>query len=230
MRNSFIYHHLGLGDHFICNALVRNICLNNPEDNLNLFCKPQYITTVSFMYRDLLNLQVIKADDAKARRLIPFYQQGTIIGHEHFLGSNELSFDAAFYKQLNVPFSERWDGFKVSRDYYREDDLIRRLNLEGVDYAFVHDDKDRNFVINRNAIDENLKIVTPYDTKVDNLFDYMGVMVRAKQVHCIDSCFRLMYDSVVSKTDSKLYYHINLENGVVRSNDFSKGRLNWNIL
>ena len=230
MRNLYIYHHLGLGDHFICNALVRNICLSHPADNLNLFCKPQYITPVSFMYRDVSNLQIIKADDAKARMLIPFYQQGTIIGHEHFIGSNELSFDEAFYKQLNVSFSERWDGFKVSRDYYREDDLIRRLDLEGVDYAFVHDDKARNFVINRNAVNKNLKIVTPYDTKVDNLFDYMGVMVRAKEVHCIDSCFRLMYDSVVSKTDSTLYYHINLENGVVRSSDFSSSRLNWNIV
>jgi len=230
MRNLYIYHHLGLGDHFICNALVRNICAKYPEDNLNLFCKPQYITTVSFMYRDLPNLQVVKADDAKARMLIPFYQEGIIIGHEYFLGNKDLSFDAAFYKQMHIPFSERWEGFKVVRDFYREDDLIKRLNLDGEDYAFVHDDRARNFVIDRNAIDKNLKIITPYDAPADNLFDFMGVMVRAKEVHCIDSCFRLMYDSVVSETDSKLHYHINLKDGVVRSSDFSSSRLNWTIV
>jgi hypothetical protein len=182
------------------------------------------------MYRDLPNLQVVKADDAKARMLIPFYQEGIIIGHEYFLGNKDLSFDAAFYKQMHIPFSERWEGFKVVRDFYREDDLIKRLNLDGEDYAFVHDDRARNFVIDRNAIDKNLKIITPYDAPADNLFDFMGVMVRAKEVHCIDSCFRLMYDSVVSETDSKLHYHINLKDGVVRSSDFSSSRLNWTIV
>ena len=44
----YIYHHLGLGDHIICNGLVR--FLQKKHNQVSLFCYQHNIENVSFMY------------------------------------------------------------------------------------------------------------------------------------------------------------------------------------
>lgn len=225
MRNLYIYHHLGLGDHIICNGLVRNICARHPEDNINLFCKPRYYSSVAFMYRDLDDLQVIKADDSKVRSLLKLFDSGFIVGHENLRYENNLSFDHLFYKQLDIPFIYRWDRYKTIRDMGREQDLFNRLNLKEP-YAFVHDDANRSLIIDRKYISTGLRIISPSDVTVENIFDYMLVMEQAEEVHCMDSCFRLMFDSLASK-HGKLFYHLHLSNNVIKDFTHSQSKLNW---
>jgi len=58
---NYIYHHLGLGDHIICNGLVRELI--KPEKKYKMFVKPHNHNIVKFMYRDLKNLDFIVGDD-----------------------------------------------------------------------------------------------------------------------------------------------------------------------
>lgn len=46
----YIFHHLGLGDHIICNGLVR--VFKEKYETLNVFCHPYHLGSVEFMYRD----------------------------------------------------------------------------------------------------------------------------------------------------------------------------------
>ena len=46
----YIYHHLGLGDHIICNGIVRHY--NEIFKSVTVFCKPHNFTNVEYMYRD----------------------------------------------------------------------------------------------------------------------------------------------------------------------------------
>lgn len=227
MTNKFIYHHLGLGDHIICNGLVRYLYSKNKSDNISLFCKPHYFSSVAFMYKDLDNLQIVKADDIKVRQLIKFFDGGIIVGHEHLRFEPGLTFDELFYKQLGVPFYSRWDAFKVVRDLSREEDVFKRLAL-AEPYAFIHDDPGRGLIIDRSRIAEGLKHIHPSQVKTDNIFDYMTVMENATEVHCMDSSFKLMFDSCASKAGA-LFYHINLVNNVRRP-DVSKSKLNWQMI
>ena len=61
MDKFLIYHHLGLGDHIICNGLVREIC-NNSKNSFLLPAKKQNFQTVEFMFRDLKNLTVVSVN------------------------------------------------------------------------------------------------------------------------------------------------------------------------
>lgn len=61
MEEIYIYHHLGLGDHIICNSIVRNFC--DSYDTVYLFVKPHNYKNVEFMYRDLTNITLIKGYD-----------------------------------------------------------------------------------------------------------------------------------------------------------------------
>ena len=67
MSELLIYHHLGLGDHIICNGLIREYAKR--FDTVKLFCKPQNVQTVLHMYDDL-NLELLIGDDDFARRYI----------------------------------------------------------------------------------------------------------------------------------------------------------------
>ena len=46
----YIYHHLGLGDHIICNGIVRHF--KEIHKTVTVFCRPNYFTNVEYMYRD----------------------------------------------------------------------------------------------------------------------------------------------------------------------------------
>jgi hypothetical protein len=227
----FIYHHLGLGDHIICNAIVRNI-RKKFTNKLFLFCKPQYFTSVSFMYRDI-DITIVPFDDVDVINFfkdIPLDQQ-IIIGHQYLNVSGGLSFDEAFYKQIGLSFDKRWNDFYVERDSNKEERVLNIIKPPYDGYVFIHEDKNRNFIIDRTHITPNLGIVTPQDGLTDNIFDYLKVIQHAKEIHCIDSCFKLMIDSVFNNTlKSKLVFHFNLKNNVIKDRTVSKHKLNWLVV
>ena len=57
----YIYQHLGLGDHIICNGLLRKLI--SDDDQYILFVKEHNIDTVSFMYRDIINMKFYSVKD-----------------------------------------------------------------------------------------------------------------------------------------------------------------------
>lgn len=227
----FIYHHLGLGDHIICNGLVREIYVKNISNysNIFLFSKMVNFNSVNFMYRDLKNLHIIPIpNDNYARKYLDEVKVGfdiIKIGFEK-RQLNEKYFDRDFYRIGNVPFTYRWEKFFVKRDYESEKKLYDELKLKESDYIFIHDDTSRNFIIDRNYITDNTKkIITPFKTK--NIFDWCMVLENAKELHCIDSSFRLLADSLILKTD-KLFFHYSYINKDKKY--ISSSKLPWKII
>lgn len=226
----YIYHHLGLGDHIICNGLVRSLI--DPSEEYKMFVKEHNLTSVSFMYRDLSNLSFIVGDDSYANHFI----------NENNLSKNNLilagftkhpdskEFDDNFYIQNNLPFENRWDNFYVERDIDREMFLFKKYDVKENEYVFIHDDEERNFIIDHGkVVNKNLKIIKPNKTLTENIFDYCYLMQNSLESHFIDSSFKLIFDSLqLRKTN--LFYHINLKNGIVKdSQTKSHSKLNFII-
>jgi len=229
----YIYHHLGLGDHIICNGLVRTLIKDNFE--YSMFVKPHNLISVSFMYRDLKNLNFIEADDAQARQFI-FDKKITknemiLAGFHTHPGSK--SFDESFYLQNGLSFEKRWDNFYVERDFENENKLFEQLGLEEFNYIFVHDDKTRGYEIDETIFNlENLKVVRPSKDLTNNIFDYCKIIEKSRESHFIDSSFRLMTDSFGLKED-KIFYHINMKNNKKRNYEDwnnSTSKLNFKII
>jgi len=226
MRTSiYIYHHLGLGDHIICNGLVRHFSKN--YEKVYLFVKDHNFKSVSFMYRDLINIDfiLVKNDndavafirDNRVRNLLK-------IGFDN-LDTNGCTFDESFYKQCGINFSYRWSNFYVKRDNIREKILFEKFNIQENNYVFLHDDKERGFEINREyIINKNLKIITPSKGLTDNIFDYCYVIENAAEIHCMDSSFKLLIDSL-NPVSEKLYYHLYVRGR--DNNHISSSRLKW---
>ena len=59
-KTVYLYHHLGLGDHIICNGLVRNYA---NKFNIKLFTKSHNAGSVKFMYKDVPTIDIISVQN-----------------------------------------------------------------------------------------------------------------------------------------------------------------------
>lgn len=230
----YIYHHLGLGDHIICNGLVRGLI--NPDEEYKMFVKPHNLISVSFMFRDLKNIRFLIGDDIYAKNYIinNNINRGDLIVAGFYTHPKSKSFDESFYLQNNLKFTDRWDNFYVSRDSEKENNLFNHFNLKKGEYIFIHDDKSRNYIVEDNSIENrnNLKIIRPIKGLTENVFDYCEIISGSYSSHFIDSSFRLMCDSLSLKTEN-IYYHLTMKDGIKRnfnSFDNSISKLNFNII
>lgn len=228
----YIYNHLGLGDHVICNGLYRE--LTNDDESYTLFVKNHNIETVSFMIKDLSNISIkgVIDDgdvltylrdnkiDKNSLILIGFCQMPLPGAHD---------FDDTFYIQHNVSFEKRWSSFKCERDLYSEKNLFDKFGVKEGEYVFIHDDKSRGYEIDESyVINKDLPIIRPTVGFTKNSFDYCYLMQHSKESHFMDSSFRLIFDSIQLR-NSDIYFHLNLKNKVNRGYK-PHSKLNFTII
>lgn len=186
MENIMIYHHLGLGDHFICNGLVRYFYESTKPARLYLPVKNPYFITVSRMYADLPAVIPVPVNKDKDVMKLPHVSLSDRVIQIGF-SKARLDFDLSFYDTTGVPFSVRWDYFKAVRDGGREKRLEEMAGVK---------DGDRFILINnvgspgrfRVKIHSDLRqiVVSPL---TDWLLDWCSLAAKAEEVHCIDSAF-----------------------------------------
>lgn len=218
-----------MGDHIICNGLVRSLIKEGEE--YTLFVKPHNITSVKFMYRDLKNLHFELGDDSYVNN---FIVSNKITNEDLIIAGfnthpQAKEFDDSFYLQNNLPFSYRWDKFYVERDLDSEKKLFQKFNMMEQNYVFIHDDHSRGYKIDESKIiKKNLKIVRPIIGLTDNIFDYCYLMEHSSESHFIDSSFRLMFDSLKLRNNN-IFYHYTYPS-VYRNPSKSQSFLNFIIV
>lgn len=199
----YIYHHLGLGDHIICNGLVRHFALNNA---VSLYCKHKNLSMVSFMYRDNPNISIlpVNSDTDIQQNLQPH----TLICGIGIGGRIETDclWDENFYKNAYVPYEYSWSKFFIQHNEQEEVELFYQLANGDENYAFVHSTgSDGINGIDYSKISNNLSIIEP--SNQINLFLYRKIIAQAKEIHCINSAFIHFIDR--SNTSGNLFYHKN---------------------
>jgi len=225
----YIHQHLGLGDHIICNGLVRNI-YQRITSNINLFCKPMYQESVSYMYRDT-DIKIIPLDDHDIGPFLSNIDPENIlrVGHHHIMKYIQgTTFDHAFYKQVGLNFQKRWTDFYIKRDEAKEEELYQKINPPK-EYIFLHDDPSRNFIIDqKHIINKNLPIIRPDLKLTTNMFEYAKVIENASEIHCIDSCFRLFADSFLKESqEQSLFFHFKMLHNIIKDRTYAQSRLPW---
>lgn len=209
MSSILLYHHLGLGDHIMCHGIVREYC--KKYDKVTIFSKPHNYPSVSFMYRDLKNLTIIQGDDTFAEDFIlsntSKYNEVKRIGFQNLDRNTGAPLEWQFYQLASVPFEKKWFSFFVDRDLEKEHALYN-LVAPKKDYAFVHEDTERHYIINRKKIGRDCAIITPNKEVTENIFDYCTIIEKAKEVHVIDSSFMFLIDCLdYENPDQKLFIH-----------------------
>ena len=192
--------HLGLGDQITCNGLVRELYKRHPK--LYVYCKRKYYYTIEFMYRDLPNLKVLPLEESEARNFVNMHNIKNF--YDLGIGSDE-TVEKSFYKQANVDFCKKFESFYVMRDYIRERTFAEKFNFINNLYAFVHDDIQRNQIVQNQLIGKGLSIFRVDFGYTNNIFDYCSIIENANEIHTIESCFMFMID--LMKYNIPLYQH-----------------------
>jgi hypothetical protein len=184
------------------------------------------------MFNDIDNLHLISVNsDSDVHKFLSSNKINDVIkiGHENLEFIKRFyncTWDEAFYRQLNVDFKERWDSFFYKRDVEVEDCLFDERNPEKLPYSLIHNlDSTGTDRIDYSKVSPALKRI--YVTKSDTIFDYGKLIENANEIHCIDSSFKHIVDSI--PTNGELFYHKNYNFRSTSSNDHQY-RKKWNVI
>lgn len=192
-----IHHHLGLGDHFVCNGLVNYL---SRTQSIHLICKQHNTPTVLSLYNENHNVQVVSipGHNELLESFLYSKEHKLPILHVGFDKCDANNWDKSFYQQLNIDFIERYRFFKIPRQ------LPSQIPIPNQPFIFIHNtSSDESF---------NLDISSPLNrfiaTKQDgnNLLSYIQIIQKAEEIHCINSSLFHLIDSLPCTTN-KLYYH-----------------------
>jgi hypothetical protein len=222
MSDTFIFQHLGLGDHIVCNGLIRE--LTKKHGKLIMFVKEHNFTTVSNMFGDLNIGYVVGKSDGDIVNYISANNPQPLlkIGHERL--DLKKNFDRSFYEESGVDFETRWSSWNIPRNLEREESLYNHFGLKDKDYVFVHDDN--RFAIKPEFLPKDILIIKPHPSITPNLFDYLTIIERAKEIHCIASTFMFVVDSI--KTCDNITVHRYMRTGPTWCEPTLKK--NWKII
>ena len=202
----YIYHHLGLGDHIICNGIVRHY--KELHKTVTVFCKPHYFTNVDYMYRDDNDIIVLPiGEDSDVINYINQHNLQSdliMVGFGRPGSEQGKTFDEGFYHTVNLPFFYRFSKFKFERNIEKELKVYNELNPKNEPYIYVHDDKDRGFSIDRNKINNNLKVIE--NNKRFLMFDMLTVIENATEVHSMQTGMKDLINSY-NFNNPKFYLH-----------------------
>lgn len=208
MNSIVLYHHLGMGDHFICNGLVNE--LSRSVDKVILICKRHYSTTVKHLYEDNLKVQ-IHVIEKEPDDIVKFCESSNLplmrIGFENV---NPEDFAKSFYTQLNMPSEYQYTRFSLPSNLSQSEMFLSKVKQHmGGEYIFVHDESSvGKFDL---KIESRLPrfIVNKQDT--NDVLDYVHTICNASEIHFINSglyplIVGLYYKRMI-KTN-KIFYHI----------------------
>ena len=195
--------HRGMGDLIICNALFRHFARNHSLVVIPV--KPANLDSARFMLRDVPSAHVVSArTNEEAYQIVnTFRASGPVL----FLGNKGRNyrreeFDRCFYEQAGIDFETRWTEFKLVRDPAIE------LTVPIQPHAFVHDDSSRGFTIDRSqASFSGMQQCAAIEGVTDNIFAWLPSILSASEIHCIDSSFALLIDSLKIHSNVRLFLH-----------------------
>lgn len=211
-----IHHHLGLGDHIVCNAIVRKIYSKN--ESVTLAVKPHNLISVQSLYKDI-NIDFLVGEDREIESLYEKYDV-LRIGFEN---CNELNWERSFYKQMNIDYAERYTNFYIQRDFQAEKQLEDQINLPN-EFAFC------NTLYSGGEVSIKIKssLSKIYLSKItDNIFDWIGVLEKATEIHTIDSSIFHLIKQLDLRCQK--YFHDIRNSGICRTN-FSLDHQAWKVI
>jgi hypothetical protein len=191
-KNNTLYllPHLGLGDAIICNGMIRSLA--SRHDRLVLPCKWHNRSSVSWMLKDFENIRILGVkNDAEAILWADRFESGgsTVLRlGSHSREKLDARWDQQFYIQAGVPFEQRWEGFVLPG-------VTPTIPNGHVTPSFAHEDIIRGFRINRQLLPRDVRFVQ----RMKTIFEAIDWLADAPEIHCIDSSFLCLADSVPTR-------------------------------
>lgn len=207
MKKLIIHHHLGLGDHIICNGLVNYLIEKYRIEELLLITKKINLETVQHLYRDSQIVKPVIFDECTHTENQFSGDLSSTLGIPllkiTFLGDG--LFDKYFYESVDVPFESRWTHFKLPNEIGDEAKILLDEKTKGIggEYCLIGNQA------SIGSFDIKIQTALPVinlERKTKSLLDWVEIIREAREIHCIDSSFIHLVDSL-EIGGKELYYH-----------------------
>lgn len=208
-KELIIYHHLGLGDHIICNGLVNKISENF---KIHLAVKKNNFKNISYLYSENKNVSTFLIESKNEYKEINNYaKQNRLkilkIGFNNQVKDKNNFWNVSFYSQIGFDYSISYDNFFLPTNMNLQTQLEKHLKnyfaIEN-DYILVHNQSSKK-KFDLNIYSKNQIEVTKESDLFNNLFLYEILIKNAKEIHCINSSFIHLVERV--NTNAILNYH-----------------------
>ena len=104
-----------------------------------------------------------------------------------------ISFSHCFYLFNDLNINNRINNFKIYRDFELENNnYINLVNEIGDKYIVIHEDINRNIIINKNYVENKNLPLYNLDKKSDNMIDQIKILENSKEIHLIDSNYSVL--------------------------------------
>jgi hypothetical protein len=207
MSGIVLHHHTGLGDHFMCNAIVHHMARKYGE--VDLIVKEHLVNTICHLYEDYDNIFIVPVTEEFEQSV---YYANYYKKDLHRIGFDKCdmnNFEESFYRQVGLDPQEEYDGFIFPSNLEKSKEFCEKVvNEKGKDYIFVHDVSSyRSFNL---KIESKLPRFTVNKEDTDDVLDYIDTICNAKEIHVINSglnnlVFQLHHKGKI-KT-SEIYFH-----------------------
>lgn len=200
MPDLFVQIHLGLGDLIVCCGLIRELAKENEKVTI-----PSYesnLNSAKYAFSDNPKIHVHKVSgDSHASQIASIWERdgkkALRLGMHAGTPFDFSKWDSEFYRQAGIPFEKRWDSFFIP--YEVSTQVVPPENP----YAFIHEDVKRGFIIKQKNL-PSLEWSKPYMTST--IFDWRWNIERANQIHCVDSSFLCLADSIKDYAEKRVVH------------------------
>jgi len=232
---------LGLGDNFVNAGIVHYFADRCFELHVPVW--PIFLDTMTCLYQDYPNIKVVGlghydfgenqyVEENKLSRILATDLVRTTIDNVVYAPL----WDIQTYANFEIPFSYRYTNFRLPKFIEGAEELYQRLS-GGDPYILVHRSSSKypngipidvaNFRKINNLPDIKIIEVTPDITS--NLMQWMTLIERAEEIHCVASSFHCLVDSVFNKIKARLYFHDIRVDALMKINSF-ENNFCWNIV
>ena len=197
---------MGLGDTLINIGLVKAIAEREPDCVFFYACLPMYFHSISWALSGLSNVYPLVVSSGREARQYAEFKNATYLP----IGINDVDihrFDEFFYSQHHVPFSLRWELAKTPAGLNSKL-LFATLNPENLPYILVCNKDSSGESYQLNLLNESDLLVINVHPATNNIYDWMGLVLYAQEIHTIDTAFiHFVENTLYLDTTKKLYFH-----------------------
>ena len=131
-RELIVYHHLGIGDHIVCNGLVNFLSENY---KIHLPVKKKYLQMIRHLYSNNNSVIVFEIEeslvksyqDSEKEQVFKYSQNNNLsilkIGFENLSGE----YNKSFYSQIGLDYKYSYSKFYVPDDVNKENQIFKKL-------------------------------------------------------------------------------------------------------
>ena len=225
LNKLFFCSSMTLGDAIVCYPISRIVA--KTTEKMYLPCLYKFRDTLLTLYADESNIELVSFDSLhhetefiKLHNLTriespPIYSTRVHIDNPPRYVQASVNWDRQVYEYFDILYSQRYREFVLPKNISGSKELYYQLTGGSTDYVLLNQqtgDHKNGMGIDLTGFRQaknlpDMKIVEITISMTNNMMHYIDLIKNAKEIHCVNTSFFWLVDSVFNLTNAQLFYH-----------------------